>query len=202
LKNRSASSAGGVEFVATAPAELDGWSVVCLNRPTIHAPFDCDESKASRAVLPEFDVARTQQLDCLAIPKIHLDDPPLAKQIHRVPRSISLTLRPMWTDVGVLMVACPLVQMLRQVSSEAATPRKPGLANEDDRHAWRATVLAFVKESGEISEVLGHNQSLLQHGEVEHVVIGSAGQLHVVNRYGVMIQCGELLRQSSREHLV
>ena len=88
----------------------------------------------------------------------------------------------MWTDVGVLMVACPLVEMLRQVSGEAASARKARLANEDDRYAWRATLLAFLKEPGEIGEVLGHEQTLLEHGEFEHVVIGSAGQLHVVNR--------------------
>ena len=88
----------------------------------------------------------------------------------------------MWTDVGVLMVVCPPVKVLRQVSGEAASARKARLANEDDRYAWRSTVLALVKESGEISEVLGHNETLLQHSEAEHVVIRCAGQLHVVNR--------------------
>jgi len=58
LENRGTSSAGRVEFVVTAPAELDAWSVVCLNPPTVHPPFNCDESKAPRAVPPEFDVAR------------------------------------------------------------------------------------------------------------------------------------------------
>jgi hypothetical protein len=117
-------------------------------------------------------------------------------------RIVSLMLGPIWTDVGVLVVTSPLVKMLRQMSGEAATSRKAGLANEDDWHARRAAVLAFFKESGEISEVLRHNQTLLVHGEFEHIVIGSAGQLHVVNRYGVVIQFVELLCQSSREHLV
>jgi len=113
-------------------------------------------------------------------------------------RIVSL-LGPTWIDVVVLMVTSPVVKMLRQVSAEAASSRKVGLANEDDWHARRATVLAFFKESGEISEVLLHNQTLLVHGEFEDIVIGSAGQLHVLNRYGVVIQFGELLRQSSRE---
>lgn len=117
-------------------------------------------------------------------------------------RIVSLTLGPMRTDVGVPMVASPLVKMLRQMSGEAATSRKAGLANEDEWHARRVAILAFFKESGEISEVLRHNETPLEHGEFEDIVIGSARQLYVVNRYGVVTQFGEPMRQSSREHLV
>ena len=46
-------------------------------------------------------------------------------------------LGPMCTDVWVPMVASPYVEMLRQMSSEAAALPKVGLAHEDDRHAGR-----------------------------------------------------------------
>jgi len=36
LKNRGTSSDFGAEFVGTVLAELDAWSVACLNRPTVH----------------------------------------------------------------------------------------------------------------------------------------------------------------------
>jgi hypothetical protein len=117
-------------------------------------------------------------------------------------RTASLTLGPMRTDVGIPMVASPLVKMLRQMNGEAATSRKAGLTNEDDWHARRVTILAFFEESGEISEVLRHDETVLEHCEFEHIVIGSTGQFHVVNRYGVVIQFDEPLRQSSRKHLV
>ena len=41
LKNRGTSSDFGAEFVGTVLAELDAWSVACLNRPTVHPPVDC-----------------------------------------------------------------------------------------------------------------------------------------------------------------
>ena len=67
----------------------------------------------------------------------------------------------MWTDIWVPMVASPYVEMLCQMSSETAAFRKAGLANEDDRHARRVAILAFLKESHKISEVLRHNETVL-----------------------------------------
>ena len=94
----------------------------------------------------------------------------------------------MCTDVWVPMVASPYVEMLRQMSSEAAALRKVGLANEDDRHTRRVAALAAFKESDEISKVLRHDESILDHCEFEYIVIGGAGQIHVVDRHGVMAQ--------------
>ena len=114
----------------------------------------------------------------------------------------SLTLGPMCTDVGVPMVASPFVEMPRQMSGETATSRKVGLADEDDWHTWRVATLPVFKESDEISEVLRHNETVLDHGKFEYIAIVSACQLHVVDGHGVVIQFGEPLGQGSREHLV
>jgi len=116
--------------------------------------------------------------------------------------AVNHCLGPMCTDVGVLMVASPFVEMLRQMSGEAATSREVGLADEDDWHTWRVATLADFKESDEIGEVLCHDETVLDHCEFEYILIGSAGQLHVVDRHGVVIQFGEPLGQGSWEHLV
>ena len=60
-------------------------------------------------------------------------------------RNGSLLLGPMWTDVGILMGASPRIEMLCQMHGEAATSRKAGLADEDDRYTWIAADLAFVE---------------------------------------------------------
>ena len=92
----------------------------------------------------------------------------------------------MGTEVWVPMVAGPCVEMLRLMGSEAAAFRKVGPANEDDRHTRRVAALAAFKESDEIGKVLRHNESILDHREFEYIVIGSAGQIHIVDRHRFM----------------
>jgi hypothetical protein len=41
--------------------------------------------------------------------------------------------------------------------------------------------LPLFKESDEISKVLRHNETGLDHGEFEHIVVGSASQLYLVD---------------------
>ena len=108
----------------------------------------------------------------------------------------------MCTDVWVLMVASPYVEMLHQMSSEAAALRNVGLADEDDRHTRRVAALAAFEESDGISKVHRHDESILDRREFEYVVIGGAGQLHVVDRHGTMAQLDEPLGHGAREHLV
>jgi hypothetical protein len=79
------------------------------------------------------------------------------------------------------MVASPFVEMFRQMRGETATFRKVGLADEDDWHTWRVATLAAFKESDEISEVLRHDEPVLDNREFEYLVIASAGQLHLVD---------------------
>jgi hypothetical protein len=65
----------------------------------------------------------------------------------------------MCTDVWVPVVASPCVEMLRQMSSEATTPRKVGLANEDDRHTWGVAALPALKVPDEISKARSHEEA-------------------------------------------
>jgi hypothetical protein len=87
----------------------------------------------------------------------------------------------MGTHVWILMFASPFVEVLRQMHSETAAFWKVGLADEYDWYIWRITALAGFKESHKISEVLRHDETVLDHGEFEYFVISGAVQLHVVD---------------------
>ena len=56
-------------------------------------------------------------------------------------------LGPVCTDVWVLVLASPFVEVLRQMRGETATLWKVGLADEDHVHTWRIAALAGFKES-------------------------------------------------------
>jgi hypothetical protein len=65
-----------IPFVIAVPAELDPLGGVPGARLPVDVPLDGDEAEVSSPVGPELEQGRAQELDRIAIPQIHLGDPP------------------------------------------------------------------------------------------------------------------------------
>ncbi len=71
-----------VTFVVAVPAELDASAAVVFGSAAVHPAMDSDEAELAGSVLGELDEARFDEVDRIAVPHVHLHDPPSAGQGH------------------------------------------------------------------------------------------------------------------------
>jgi hypothetical protein len=69
-----------VAFVVAFPAELDTGVAVVLDGAAVHPASDGDEAELAGPVLGELDEAGFDEVDGVAVPQVHLHDPPPAGQ--------------------------------------------------------------------------------------------------------------------------
>jgi hypothetical protein len=78
-----AASADLVAFVLAFPAELDDGAAVAFGGPAVQPATDGDEAELAGPVLGELDEAGFDEVDGVAVPPVHLHDPPSSGQGHR-----------------------------------------------------------------------------------------------------------------------
>src|ERR1035438_6937440 len=92
-EGRPPSSAGMIAFVVAIPRELHIGLVVDDGFSAIHPALDGNESETSGVVLAEFDKRGFHQIEGVAIPEIHLLDPPFAREACPAPASCHRSIR-------------------------------------------------------------------------------------------------------------
>jgi hypothetical protein len=71
-----------VTVVLVVPAELDVGAAVAFGRAAVHPATDSDEAELAGPVPSELDEAGFEEVDRIAVPQVHLHDPPSAGQGH------------------------------------------------------------------------------------------------------------------------
>jgi hypothetical protein len=71
-----------VTVVHAVPAELDAGAAVAFGTAAIHPATDSDEAELTSPIPGELDKARFEEVDRIAVPHVHLHDPPSAGQRH------------------------------------------------------------------------------------------------------------------------
>jgi hypothetical protein len=69
-------------FVHAVPAELDAGVAVAFGTAAVHPATEGDEAELAGPVPGELDEARFKEVDRIAVPQVHLHDPPSARQRH------------------------------------------------------------------------------------------------------------------------
>jgi hypothetical protein len=71
-----------VTFVFAVSAELDAGAAVAFGTAAVHPATDSDETELAGPLPGELDEARFDEVDRIAVPHVHLHDPPSAGQGH------------------------------------------------------------------------------------------------------------------------
>jgi len=65
-----------IELVLALPAELDRVWITVIGGTNVHPALNGDKLEAALTVAVELEVCRTEQVDCVRVPALHLDDSP------------------------------------------------------------------------------------------------------------------------------
>lgn len=88
------------------------------------------------------------------------------------------------------------------LDGEATPADEVSLANEHHGGSRRFRRSLSVDKPGEVAEVLGHDDSVFSHCDIEHGIVRGAQQAELVDARRVVPERAQLLRQPGRHHLV
>lgn len=83
-----AATAHFVAFVSSHPRKLDPSTTHTFDLTEIHPARNRYERKPAARVRAKLNEGRSHQVNRFGIPQLHLDDPPIADQLHQAPRAI------------------------------------------------------------------------------------------------------------------
>ena len=79
-EHRESATADTVAFVGPVEGQLDRRLRIALGHPVVEPGFDGDEAHAAQAVTFEREVRRTEQVEVVGRPSLHLGNPPVAHE--------------------------------------------------------------------------------------------------------------------------